>query len=535
MIDELALNDILDALSAASVSDRAAAHAINPCDTWMALRPNVVRLIALLNDVAIIFPKAKLAAQALDAVRTLLDQLCSVAPQGNSIDAQQNPLIIQLHTALRPGSVPAVAEPPCDVWRRLRPVVIQTITALRVLAQEFPALARVADVLDTLQHLADALCGAGASAAQTCSTASKSYVAVSGQEAVRRKMPARNYIKYPAPQSLRPRTGGPFKVAELCRAYHFPTGLGSGGVIGILELGGGFLQSDLDTFSSLNGLQKINAAAVPVNGGSNTPGGGADAEVLLDIQVAAAAYYYCTGAMPTINVYFAPNDDASFVAVIQRAVSDGCDVLSISWGKDESGWDPTAAKQVESAAEAAAQAGCILFAASGDNSSGDSATGANVDMPSSCPHIIGCGGTTKTPSSEEVWGDGIPDGRGTGGGFSVLFSKPTWQVGAPPIAASRMVPDVAADADPNTGYLVVINGQEMAIGGTSAVAPLYSGLFAAFGRKLGFVTPTLWQNPGAFQDIIKGSNGSFQATYGPDPCTGLGVPIGDALAALFKH
>jgi kumamolisin len=71
------------------------------------------------------------------------------------------------------------------------------------------------------------------------------------------------------------------------------------------------------------------------------------------------------------------------------------------------------------------------------------------------------------------------------------------------------------------------------IGGTSAVAPLYSGLFAAFGQKLGFVTPTLWKHPECFGDIIHGSNGSFQAAVGPDPCTGLGVPIGDQLEALF--
>jgi kumamolisin len=96
-----------------------------------------------------------------------------------------------------------------------------------------------------------------------------------------------------------------------------------------------------------------------------------------------------------------------------------------------------------------------------------------------------------------------------------------------------MVPDVAADADPNTGYKVVINGNEIQIGGTSAVAPLYAGLFAAFGQKLGFVTPKLWQNPDAFVDITQGGNGSFHASVGPDPCTGLGVPNGVTLAGLF--
>jgi len=352
----------------------------------------------------------------------------------------------------------------------------------------------------------------------------------------KRKVRCRNYVKYPATYKLRHlATGAPFfRVADLCAAYNFPTGLSGGGVIGILELGGGYTQTDLDLFAQINGLPQIVPTDVSVNGGSNSPGSPADAEVLLDIQVAAAAYFYSTGQIPTIKMFFAPNADTSFAAVMNAAVAAGCDVLSISWGADEAAWDPNVANQVEAAAQTTTGSGCAIFAASGDNSSGDTAPGANVDMPSSCPHIIGCGGTTQTPFSAVVWGDGTPNGMGTGGGFSSLFfPPPEWQVGIPPIAGSRMVPDVAANADPNTGYLVVINGQEVPIGGTSAVAPLYSGLFAALGQKLGFMTPTLYQNPGAFVDITQGSNGSFQAAPGPDPCTGLGVPDGTALAALF--
>src|SRR5208337_557962 len=143
------------------------------------------------------------------------------------------------------------------------------------------------------------------------------------------KLNCRNYIKYPAPQGLRPRALTPFRVADLCRAYNFPTGLAGGGTIGILELGGGYHQSDLDMFSQLNGLPQIVPTDVPVNGGQNSPGGEADGEVLLDIQVAAAAYFFCTGHVPTINMFFAPNDDASFAAVMNAAVAAGCDVLSI--------------------------------------------------------------------------------------------------------------------------------------------------------------------------------------------------------------
>jgi kumamolisin len=96
-----------------------------------------------------------------------------------------------------------------------------------------------------------------------------------------------------------------------------------------------------------------------------------------------------------------------------------------------------------------------------------------------------------------------------------------------------MVPDVTGDADPNTGYTIIVHNAQTVVGGTSAVAPLYAGLFAALGKKLGFVTPKLWQNQGAFNDITGGNNGIYSAAPGPDPCSGVGAPIGTKIAALF--
>jgi subtilase family serine protease len=99
-----------------------------------------------------------------------------------------------------------------------------------------------------------------------------------------------------------------------------------------------------------------------------------------------------------------------------------------------------------------------------------------------------------------------------------------------------MIPDVAANADDaHTPYNIVVHGSEVQVGGTSAVAPLYAGLFAAFGTKLGFVTPELWLNQLCFRDITKGDNGAFRALVGPDPCTGLGSPIASKLADLLTH
>jgi kumamolisin len=194
---------------------------------------------------------------------------------------------------------------------------------------------------------------------------------------------------------------------------------------------------------------------------------------------------------------------------------------------------------MEAAAAEALAAGMTVFAAAGDNDSSDGdGTPANVDLPAGCPSVVGCGGTNKTPSSESVWNNnpGNADGSGTGGGYSTLFPAQSWQVGAPaaPAGLGRMVPDVAANADPNTGYLSVLNGQVEPVGGTSAVAPLYAGLFAAFGTNLGNVLPTLWQNEADFNDITVGDNGMYHAQVGPDPCTGLGSPIGTALARLLS-
>jgi kumamolisin len=283
---------------------------------------------------------------------------------------------------------------------------------------------------------------------------------------------------------------------------------------------------------------------VSVDGTQNSPNqsvGSADDpdyEVALDIQVAGAAYFAATGQSATIRVYWS-QDIASAVTL---ATSDGCDVCSISWGADEANWGNTAAEQMDAAAQAATAAGLIVFAASGDNDSSDGGqTPANVDVPSSCPHVVGCGGTYKTTSEETVWNDnpGQTDGEGTGGGYSTIFPVQAFQIGAPPPPAGstagtgRMVPDVAADADPNTGYEIVVHGAQSVVGGTSAVAPLYAGLFASLGTKLGFVTPTLWLNQGAFNDITVGGNGLYNAAPGPDPCSGIGSPIGTSIAALF--
>lgn len=339
-------------------------------------------------------------------------------------------------------------------------------------------------------------------------------------------------------------TATPWIVTALCTAYNWPTNLAGGGVIAIVELGGGWVQSDMSEYFQSIGQPVPQITDVSVDGTQNSPNQSVgsdddpDYEVALDIQVSGAAYYAATGKAAVIRMYWSQD----IATAVQKAQADGCDVCSISWGADEADWGTSAVEQMETVATAATNAGMAVFAASGDNDSSDGGkTPANVDAPASCPHVLGCGGTNKTAKAETVWNDnpGKTDGEGTGGGYSTVFPVQAFQIGAPPAPANtkygkgRMVPDVSADADPTTGYEVYVHGSTSVVGGTSAVAPLYAGLFASFGTKLGFVTPKLWQNQGAFNDITQGGNGLYSAAPGPDPCSGIGSPIGTKIAALF--
>ena len=285
-----------------------------------------------------------------------------------------------------------------------------------------------------------------------------------------------------------------------------------------------------------------------VDGGRNAPttANSADGEVMLDIEVAA-------GIAPkaTIAVYFAPNTGKGFLDAITTAVHDATNkpsVISISWGGPESTWTPQAMTQYDQAIRAAASMGVTVCCAAGDNGSGDGLTDGkvHVDFPASSPNALGCGGTRLTASghaiaNESVWNDD-PKTSATGGGVSTFFPLPTYQKSAnvPPASGStktgRGVPDVAGNADPNSGYQVRVDGKNMIIGGTSAVAPLWAGLIALMNQKLGkpvgYLNPLLYGSlagKGVFNDIREGNNGSYAARAGWDPCTGWGSPIGTKL------
>lgn len=338
---------------------------------------------------------------------------------------------------------------------------------------------------------------------------------------------------------------------QIATAYSFPAGTdGTGQCVALIELGGGFTAADLDAYFSGLGLTSPTVTAVGVDGGTNSPttANGPDAEVMLDIEIVGAA-----APKASIAVYFAPNTDQGFIDAVTTAVHDTTHrpaVVSISWGGPESTWTAQAMNQMESAFSDAAALGVTVVAAAGDNGSTDGVTDGNqhVDFPASAPHALACGGTTRASGVAEVVWNGLSSGGGaTGGGISDQFAVPSYQSAAhvPPSAnpgtrVGRGVPDVAADADPNTGYSVRVDGQSIVLGGTSAVAPLWAALLArcnqAIGTDVGFVHPKLYAALGtsAFHDITSGNNGAYDATTGWDPCTGVGTPDGSALLAALK-
>ena len=359
------------------------------------------------------------------------------------------------------------------------------------------------------------------------------------------------------PKSVRIRAAAasqPHLPNAVAALYGFPAtaGEGKGECIAIIELGGGVSSADTAAAFKAMGLKAPKVTPVLVSGGTNAPGkdAGADGEVALDVQVAGAG---APGA--ALAVYFAPNTDQGFVDAITQAAHDAThrpSVMSISWGSPESGWTQQAITAMTSAFQDAAEAGVSVFAASGDGLAVDGQTDgkAHVDFPASSPWVVGCGGTNLQARGDQLGPESVwnSNGGGSGGGISDLFPVPDYQdqVTLPPSANSgaapgRGVPDVAGDADPDTGYVVVVDGQTEVIGGTSAVAPLWAGLFALVnenaGRPVGQPHAVLYANPGAFNDVSAGDNKAtgigYSAGPGWDACTGLGTPRGAAVVALF--
>jgi kumamolisin len=360
-----------------------------------------------------------------------------------------------------------------------------------------------------------------------------------------------------------------FSPQQIAKIYDFPNGDGAGQCIGIVEFGGGYDTADLQTYFADYGLNPPTISSISVDGVANNPNSSnpddndADGEVMLDVEVAGTV-----ASKAKIVVYFAPFTEQGWVDVLTTAVQDSVNkpcVISISWGWPESHdlWTQQAMDAVNQTLLEASLAGVTVCCASGDDGSEDELPDghAHVDFPAASPYILSCGGTTLNVSSDKssiasevVWNNGprSEGGGASGGGVSELTPIPAWQMnfGVPPSVNSgfhgRGVPDVAADADPDTGYKIRVHGQDGVAGGTSAVAPLYAALIARINQNLeapvGFVNPMLYTNAAStsFHDIRDGNNdvtgrlGGYSAAPGWDPCTGLGTPDGAKMLTVLQ-
>ena len=335
----------------------------------------------------------------------------------------------------------------------------------------------------------------------------------------------------------------PNQVAKL---YDFPQDAnGHGQRIGVIELSGGYRMADVREYFHSLGLPAPCVKSVSVNQAANRPSSAhsADGQVMLDIELAGAI-----AQDTTIIVYFAPNNARGFQDALSTAVHDQLNqpsVLCISWGNSEDCWTQQSMETFDQVAQEAGLLGITVIAACGDNGSSDGMMdGRNhVSFPASCPHVLAIGGTRLVATngaieSETVWNEGQLGGA-TGGGFSAQFARPQWQANAVQ-EPRRGVPDVAGNADPETGYRILVDGREEVVGGTSSATPLWAGLIVLLNqklnRRLGFVNPALYnlRQSAGFREITMGNNGAFTAGYGWNPCCGQGSPTGTALLQALQ-
>ncbi len=389
---------------------------------------------------------------------------------------------------------------------------------------------------------------------------------------------------------------GAYTADQIASAYRF-SGLygagdeGQGQTIAIYELEPND-PNDIAAYQACYGTTTP-VSYIPVDGGAGS--GAGSGEAALDIE-------QVIGLAPkaTLLVYQGPNANQNtpgsgpydlFNTIISQ---DRAQVISVSWGECEQLDGSSAAGSESNLFEEAAVQGQSIVAATGDEGSEDCNGAFNglpdtdlaVDDPGSQPFVTGVGGTTLSslgpPPTETVWNNGgnpasllsLGGGAG-GGGVSRLWKMPGYQSGAASSlhlvqanstgstcdASSgycREVPDVSADADPNTGYIFYFNGSGtevgapsgwQAVGGTSGAAPVWAALLADVnassacrGSPVGFANPALYLAAAAsysqdFNDITSGNNdltgtngGLYPAGPAYDMASGLGTPNAAALA-----
>jgi len=338
---------------------------------------------------------------------------------------------------------------------------------------------------------------------------------------------------------------------EIAKIYNFPVpditkkvniGVVSfgGGLFGNVDSSGYLTNGDVHSYWASLGIKPSNMPKVKIikiDSTINNPSSDINSttENTVDIEQIGACF---PSSNLTIYFYLAQNSTNGFINIFNYILNntvigvDKPNVVSISWGAPEVYFDVLTT--TDDLFVKAISQGINICVASGDNGSSDGIPGLNVDFPASSPHVIACGGTTLTcpnliydsNTTEVTW-------SGSGGGLSNTFTRPVYQsITNKPY---RSVPDVALNADPNTGVKYLINGQYEIIGGTSIVAPAISAFIALTGINYFANTKLYTLNSSCFHDITRGNNGQYNAVKGYDNCTGLGSINGSLINALLNN
>lgn len=346
---------------------------------------------------------------------------------------------------------------------------------------------------------------------------------------------------------------GGYTGSDLNSAYRQTLpGAGAGVTVATAQFSGWY-PSDLQAYANALHipLRSGQISQIQAGGSATSPVGGGDVEVALDQEAILA-----TAPQADQRIYFGGNTTAGIMNLYsylaQEAQQGKFQVLSTSWGSCEPTVDSTSLSSLSTSLSIMASYGVTVFAATGDSGAYDCATQGSpdatvtVDYPASDPSVVAVGGTTLTAGSggysETGWSSPNPYapgcatpsvtycGDGSGGGASSIFARPSYQSAVGISGSSRLVPDVAADADPSTGFAIVDRGSWMVIGGTSLGAPTWAGQLASVlsaGHRttgLGDIHAALYAHPGDFRDVTSGNNYVYNAGTGYDEVTGLGSP-----------
>ena len=364
---------------------------------------------------------------------------------------------------------------------------------------------------------------------------------------------------------------------------------GEGQTVAVISFAS-FNPQDIAGFDQATGITgATEIERVPVNGGSDDTQSETTGEVTLDLETirGIAPRARILNYETDINRYEKnPGTQtltsliAATAGIVNQIVADRrADIASISYGicdvattqNGQPHLDPADRQAAEDAFRAAAAAGITIYSASGDQGAFECQRFDETDLritagwPAS-PWVVSVGGTllavrqNGTYFDEAGWEDVLTN-AGTGGGLNPKEPRPEWQRG-PGVEnehsnGKRQIPDVAAAADPDSGWFVFWRGEGVSFGGTSASAPFWAAVTVlvrqlaeqekvganGFGR-LGYLNPVLYelartQSPPPFHDVTRGGNRFYNATPGWDFATGLGSPdarlLADQIVAYLRE